>query len=122
MPFAVGRKRTLHRDRALCGAPRAREGDHETIAECLNFMSPMGRDLLSKDFGVDANDFMGAQVTQLFAKRRRQNRRQVWLLGVGTRSGVECHTLFTVAFEQPGGGGLLWSTSSLILRCRCWSV
>ena len=38
---------------------------------CLNFMCPMGRDLLSKDFVVDANDFMGAQVTQLFAKRRR---------------------------------------------------
>jgi hypothetical protein len=71
MPFAVCRERALHRDRALCGAPRAREGDHEAIAERLNFMSPMCRDLLSKDFVVDANDFMGAQVTQLFAKRRR---------------------------------------------------
>jgi hypothetical protein len=71
MPFAVCRERTLHRDRALCGAPRAGEGDHEAIAERLNFMSPMGRDLLSKDFVVDANDFMGAQVTKLFAKLRR---------------------------------------------------
>jgi hypothetical protein len=70
MPFAVARKKRCTANRAPCCAPRAREGDHEAIAECLNFMSPMDRDLLSKDFVVDAKDFMGAQVTLLFAKRR----------------------------------------------------
>jgi hypothetical protein len=99
IPFAVCRERTLHRDRALCGAPRAREGDHEVSPPCLNFMCPMGRDLLSKDFVVDANDSMGAQVTQLFAKRRRIfNIGEKYGLGVGTRSGVECRTLIYSGF------------------------
>jgi hypothetical protein len=60
IPFAVCRERTLHRDRALHGARRARERDPEAIAERLNSMSSMGRDLLSKISFVDTNDFTGA--------------------------------------------------------------
>ena len=69
------------------GAPRAREGDREAITECLNFMSPMGRDLLSRfRCGRERLHGRASHPTLRNATTNLQNRRQVWLLGVGTNA------------------------------------
>ena len=66
MALAVGGERPLHRDRAQQGSPGARESDHEAVAERTHFVAAVGCDLLTKEFIVDANDVVSAQVAQLF--------------------------------------------------------
>lgn len=71
--FRVGprnRPRTNAASRSRTGpSPRAREGDHEAVAKRLHFYAPVRRDLLAKDFVVDANDVVSAQVAELLVKR-----------------------------------------------------
>jgi hypothetical protein len=98
------------------GAPRAREGDREAITECLNFMSAT----CCRKISLWTRTTPWARKSPKFAQRDDESSKSETSVVIRGRN--KCRILFTVAFEQPGGGGLLWSTFSLILRCRCRSV
>jgi hypothetical protein len=74
------------------------------IAEYLNFMSSMGRDLLSKiSLWMRTKTTSWARKSPKFSKSDDES--QVCLLRVGALSGVECRTLFTVALSSPTAVG-----------------
>ena len=73
MGLAIGGEGPLQRDRAQDRPPDAGKGDHESVAEGLDLMPPVRRDLAAKDLVVGPDQFAPAQVAELVVKLRRSD-------------------------------------------------